>query len=82
MQLTVVFSRLSFRYNFPVMNGMICSSVLSALFRLLHKIIQSLKVYEYLKILLEHRPSKEMTDEQLGELAPWSEKLQSVKNRM
>ena len=25
---------------------------------------------------------KEMTDEQLAELAPWSEKLQSIKNRM
>ena len=41
-----------------------------------------LNVYGYLKFLLEHRPSKEMTDEQLAELAPWSEKLQSIKNRM
>ncbi len=41
-----------------------------------------LNIYEYLKFLLEHRPSKEMTDEQLAELAPWSEKLQSIKNRM
>ena len=41
-----------------------------------------LNVYEYLKFLLEHRPSKEMRDEQLAELAPWSEKLQSIKNRM
>ena len=24
----------------------------------------------------------DMTDEQLAELAPWSEKLQSIKNRM
>ena len=41
-----------------------------------------LNVYEYLKILLDHRPTKEMTDDQLAELAPWSEKLQSIKNRM
>ena len=42
----------------------------------------SLNIYEYLKILLEHRPSKDITDEQLAELAPWSKKLQSIKNRM
>ena len=42
----------------------------------------SLNVYGYLKFLLEHRPSEDMTDEQLAELAPWSEKLQSIKNRM
>ena len=42
----------------------------------------SLNIYGYLKFLLEHRPSKDMTDEQLAELAPWSEKLQSIKNRM
>ena len=41
-----------------------------------------LNIYGYLKFLLEHRPSKDMTDEQLEELAPWSEKLQSIKNRM
>lgn len=41
-----------------------------------------LNVYRYLKFLLENRPSKNMTDEQLAELAPWSEKLQSIKNRM
>ena len=41
-----------------------------------------LNIYGYLKLLLEHRPSKDMTDEQLAELAPWSEKLQSIKNRM
>ena len=29
--------------------------------------------------LLEQRPSKEMTDEQLAKLAPWSELLQSIK---
>lgn len=41
-----------------------------------------LNVYGYLKFLLDHRPTKEMTDDQLAELAPWSEKLQSIKNRM
>lgn len=41
-----------------------------------------LNVYGYLKFLLDHRPTKEMTDNQLAELAPWSEKLQSIKNRM
>lgn len=41
-----------------------------------------LNVYGYLKFLLEHRPSKEMADEQLAELAPWSEKLQAIKNRI
>ena len=41
-----------------------------------------LNIYEYLKLLLDHRPTKEMTDDQLAELAPWSEKLQSIKNRM
>lgn len=41
-----------------------------------------LNIYGYLKFLLEHRPSEDMTDEQLAELAPWSEKLQSIKNRM
>ena len=41
-----------------------------------------LNIYGYLKFLLENQPSKNMTDEQLAELAPWSEKLQSIKNRM
>ena len=39
-----------------------------------------LNICEYLKFLLEHRPTKEMPDEELAELAPWSEKLQSIKN--
>lgn len=39
-----------------------------------------LNIYGYLKYLLEHRPNANMTDEQLGELAPWSEKLQFIKN--
>ena len=40
------------------------------------------RIIQYLKFLLEHRPDKDMTDEQLADLAPWSEKLQSIKNRM
>ena len=36
-----------------------------------------LNIYGYLKFLLEHRPDKDMTDEQLADLAPWSEKLLS-----
>ena len=32
-----------------------------------------LNVYKYLNYLLEQRPSADMTDEQLGVLAPWSE---------
>ena len=41
-----------------------------------------LNIYGYLKFLPDHRPTKEMTDDQLAELAPWSEKLQSIKNCM
>jgi hypothetical protein len=33
----------------------------------------SLNLYEYLKYLLEHRPSKDMSDDELAKLAPWSE---------
>ena len=35
-----------------------------------------LNIYGYLKFLLEHRPTKEMTDEQLS---PWSENSNSQK---
>ena len=42
----------------------------------------NLNIYGYLKFLLEHRPNQNMTDEELAELAPWSEKLQAIKNRM
>ena len=38
-----------------------------------------LNIYGYLKFLPEHRSSENMTDEQL---APWSEKLKCIKNRM
>ena len=41
-----------------------------------------LNIYRYLKYLLEHRPCKDMSDEQLAELAPWSEKLQFIKKCM
>jgi transposase len=35
--------------------------------------VHNLNIYGCLKFLLEHRPTKEITDEQLAELAPWSE---------
>lgn len=38
----------------------------------------NLNLYEYLKYLLEHRPSKDMTDEALAALAPWSEPVQEL----
>ena len=38
----------------------------------------NLNLYEYLKFLLESRPSKEMTDAQLANLAPWSETVQAL----
>ena len=39
----------------------------------------NLNIYEYLKYVLEQRPDNIWTDEQLSELAPWSEQLQSIK---
>ena len=41
-----------------------------------------LNIYEYLKYVLEQRPAKTWTDDQLADLAPWSEKLQHLKNSM
>lgn len=41
-----------------------------------------LNIYGYLKFLLEHRPGKDMADEQLADLASWREKIQFIKNRM
>ena len=42
-----------------------------------------LNLYEYLKFVLEHRPSKTMTDDELTILAPWSETVQQLcKNKM
>ena len=35
-----------------------------------------LNLYEYLKYLLEHRPGKDMSDDELAQLAPWSESIQ------
>ena len=39
-----------------------------------------LNIFRYLEYLLEQRPDSNWTDEQLAELVPWSEKLQSIKN--
>lgn len=35
-----------------------------------------LNLYEYLKYLLEHRPNKDMSDDKLAKLDPWSEEVQ------
>lgn len=35
----------------------------------------NLNLYEYLKYLLEHRPNKNMSDDELAKLAPWSEEI-------
>lgn len=35
-----------------------------------------LNLYEYLKYLLEHRPNKDMADDELAKLAPWNEDVQ------
>lgn len=43
----------------------------------------NLNLYEHLKFLLEHRPSKEMSDEELSKLAPWNATVQDLyKNKM
>ncbi|WP_230399270.1 IS66 family transposase [Novisyntrophococcus fermenticellae] len=36
-----------------------------------------LNLYEYLKFLLEHRPSKDMSDEELENLSPWNENVKA-----
>jgi transposase/uncharacterized coiled-coil protein SlyX len=42
-----------------------------------------LNLYEYLKFLLEQRPNKGMSDEELSKLAPWNENVQELcKNKM
>lgn len=42
-----------------------------------------LNLYEYLKFLLENRPNKNMTDDELAKLAPWNETVQELcKNKM
>lgn len=39
----------------------------------------NLNIYGYLSCILEQRPDESWNDEQLAELAPWSEKLQTLK---
>ena len=39
----------------------------------------NLNIYQYLSYILEQRPDESWNDEQLAELAPWSEKLQTLK---
>ncbi|MDR1771389.1 MAG: IS66 family transposase [Hungatella sp.] len=42
-----------------------------------------LNLYEYMKFLLENRPSQEMSDDELAKLAPWNETVQELcKNKM
>ena len=42
-----------------------------------------LNLYEYLKYLLEYRPSKDMSDEELSKFAPWNETVKELcKNRI
>ena len=37
-----------------------------------------LNLYEYLKYLLEQRPSKDMSDEELSKLAPWNDTVRKL----
>lgn len=37
-----------------------------------------LNIYEYLKFLLEHRPTTEMSEEELDQLAPWNKSVQEL----
>ena len=39
----------------------------------------NLNIYGYFSYVLEQRPDETWSDEQLAELAPWSEKLQTLK---
>jgi len=42
-----------------------------------------LNLYEYLKFLLENRPSKGMSDDEIAKLAPWDKTVQELcKNKM
>lgn len=42
-----------------------------------------LNLYEYLKFLLEQRPNRKMSEEELSKLAPWNEEVQKLcKNKM
>lgn len=40
--------------------------------------VYNLNLYEYLKYVLEQRPSKEMSDDQLEKLAPWNEQVREI----
>ena len=35
-----------------------------------------LRIYEYIKYLLEQRPDEKMTDEEFGKIVPWNEEIQ------
>ena len=37
-----------------------------------------LNIYDYLKFLLEHCPTAQMTDEELEQLAPWNENVKQI----
>ena len=42
-----------------------------------------LNIYEYLYFLFKKRPNKDMTDEELDQLAPWNETVQELcKNKI
>ena len=38
----------------------------------------NLNLYEYLKFLFEHRPNKDMSDEEFENLAPWNKRVQEL----
>ncbi len=38
----------------------------------------NLNIHAYLEYLLEHRPSADMTDEQLKNLAPWNDDVRKA----
>ncbi|SHL31913.1 IS66 C-terminal element [Anaerocolumna jejuensis DSM 15929] len=40
--------------------------------------VYGLNLYEYLKLMLEKRPSKDMSDDDLAKLAPWDETVQEL----
>lgn len=40
-----------------------------------------LNLYEYLKYLPEHRPNKDMSDDELAKLVPWNEEVRKKCNK-
>lgn len=38
----------------------------------------NLNLYEYLNFVLQHRPNKKMSEEELSKLAPWNEEVQNI----